>query len=201
MKKILLIILCFMSVQCAVVAKTIKLVGTAENDFSTQNPSSEFSLKTEKAINTPSGILEQGSVITGYVIKVIPPKRGKRDAYLYFKLKSISIPNEDRIITIDNEKAIGKITMYKSKDLKDLNYAQVSYTAGKTVANLFVKHISYPIDFVKGVFSADEGENKIQSGMQQTYEGSFFSYFSEGNEFNLKKDDKLTLTLQLTDSE
>lgn len=189
MKKFLFVIvfiLLFMGSN--VYAETVRVKALAP--FSTQNPSAIFTAEVVETEVFKSGfILYSGSVISGKVVYVAPPKRGKRDAY--FEFLPTSFTYEGVTKTAKKPMAIAKVVAYSPIDTKKL-----AGKAVKTAASLFVKGASLGISFVQGVAQADEGENKIISGVEKTYKDSPLSYIEVGDELNIDVGDELVLIVK-----
>lgn len=169
-------------------AETAKIVVKSLNDFSSQNPSTHIAVQVEDNYKMPNGeILPKGIIFNGEVIDIIQPKRGKRDGYIYYKLTEYKY-NNSGFIKIKNENLIAKVKEYSELDLKE-----TAISAGTSVAGLFVEHISYPINFARGVISPYEDTSRLKSGLKKTYEKSMFSYISKGDCMEFKNGDKIIL--------
>jgi len=192
MKKLLYLfvfILIFGSIS-EVDAKTIKMVGQSMQDFSTKNPTKNISVKIIGDYALANGkYVPNGLVINGEVIKIREPKRGKLPAIAYFQLKNYTINGKN--YTVKNPNAVGKITAYKSLDIKDKGI-----DLGVSAAGLLVENISYPINFMRGVATAEEGENRLKAGAELTYEKSMFSYLSKGKHIEVPAGEKLLVTFE-----
>ena len=198
MKKIfyLLVLFLIIGVISDAEAKTIKMVAETQKQFSTKNLTENVSLKIvgDYELSTTQHI-PAGLIIKGNVVKIVEPKRGKMGAVAYFKLNSYTMPS-GATYTVNNPNAVGKITAYKPLDIKSK-----SVDLGVSAAGLLVDHISYPINFVRGVATAAEGENKLKAGAELTYEKSMFSYFSKGKHIEVPAGEKLIVTFQYEDKD
>ena len=176
-------------------AATMKVVAETQENFSTANPSKNLSLLIDGDYDLPNGeYLPHETLISGTVVQVIAPKRGKRDAYAYMKIDGYKLANSSVFHKIDNPNAIVKISKYKPLDIK-----MKSVDLGVTAAGFFVKNISYPINFVRGtVEGIQDGENPLVSGAKMTYEKSFFSYASKGSELEVPAGSKVIITITYT---
>ena len=149
-------------------AETAKIVVKSLNDFSSQNPSTHIAVQVEDNYKMPNGeILPKGIIFNGEVIDIVQPKRGKRDGYIYYKLTEYKY-NNSGFIKIKNENLIAKVKEYS-------------------------EHISYPINFARGVISPYEDTSRLKSGLKKTYEKSMFSYISKGDCMEFKNGDKIIL--------
>lgn len=189
MKKFLVIIaFILLSPGSSVQAETVRV--RALEKFSTERPSDTFRAEViETEIFENGFILHQGSVISGKVVYVAPPKRGKRDAY--FEFLPTSLTYEGITKTAKKPMAIAKVAAYSPVDTKKLVGKAV-----KTAANLFVKGVSLGISFAQGVAQADDGENRFVSGVEKTYKDSPLSYIEVGDELNIDVGDELVLIIQ-----
>lgn len=193
MKKLLIIILSIFSIMCITnlsEAKTIKMIGTTLNDFSTINKTENLKVELLGTKETPDGkYIPAGTILSGEMVKFVKAKRGKRDAYAFMKINSYKIPHENEYRHVNNANAIVKISKYEELDLLDKGL-----DIGASAAGLFIENITYPINFVRGVIEADDDENKLKAGVQKTYEKSFFSFVSKGKELHVPTGYKLTVT-------
>lgn len=189
MKKFLFVIvfiLLFMGTN--VQAETVRV--RALEKFSTTNPSDTFTAEVVETEVFKNGfVLYSGSLISGKVVYVAPPKRGKRDAYFEFLPTSFTYKGVTK--TTKRPMAIARVVAYSPIDTKKL-----AGKAVKTAASLFVKGASLGISFVQGVAQADEGENRIVSGVERTYKDSPLSYVEVGDELNIDLGDELVLIVK-----
>lgn len=194
MKKglILFLLMIFPFLTQAVEAKTIKMIAITQNDFSTNSSIKDIALKISGnyEINSSKHIPD-GLLLDGTIVKIREPKRGKLGAVAYFQLKSYTIPSSGKTVQVKNPNAIGKITEYKPLDIKSK-----SVDLGVSAAGLLVDNISYPINFVRGVATAEEGENRLKAGAELTYEKSMLSYFSKGKHINVPAGGQVIFTLE-----
>lgn len=157
-----------------------KLVVEALEEYNSQYPPKEYSVKiVEDTTLGNSIILKKGSIIKGKIIENIEPKRLKRDAYFVFLGESILEPG--KCTTKDIFPGI-QAKMHPYNLTVKPSGGEIVYDVGKTTAGFFVKGINYGLDFGKGVINPKKGEGRIKSGMENAYEGSFFSYCSEGQD-------------------
>lgn len=163
-------------------AQSIKV--SAIDDFSSEQSSSVFKVKTIEYNQIQGMFFEPGTIISGMVLKVHEPARGKRDGYFEF------IPTNIGDTKINSPKTIGKITYYKPVDPPKaaLNIA------GK-IANIFLKGLITGAEFAQGAIEAPNGQ-RIKSGAKKAYNDSFLSYIEVGQELNIKPGDILILKLK-----
>lgn len=180
---IVLIICLFAS---SVQAKTIKVV--ALKDFSTANPSPTFQVKTvEEEIFKNGAILEEGTIISGILLKVEKPKRGKRNAYFDFIPTSISYKGQEKKI---EGKIVAKVVAYRPIDPE-----KTAIYVARKATNLIFKGASMGIAFVQGAVAAEDGE-RVKTGFISAYKDSPLAYFEIGSELNIKIGDTLVLELK-----
>ena len=191
---LILVLLFFTTLQSY--AKPIKMIAQTQNDFSSDRINENVTLKIDGDYEFIDGTyVLNGTVLKGKIVSVVEPKRGKRDGYAYMQLTSYESPKKEKV-EIDNPNAVVKLSKYKPLDIKEK-----SIDLGASAAGLVVKNISYPINFVRGAVTAEEGENRIVSGAKMTYEKSFFSYASKGQVLNVPAGEKLTVTFKFDNSD
>ena len=182
----------------ALCVKAETITGIALTDFSTANPKSTFTVKTNEGFSVNNlYYYKPGTIFHGRVIKVVNGQIGKRKGYFVFQpthtLKYEEWANVERDMYI-------KVSFYKPFDKKQAakNLANIGLTtaAGKI---LHVPVLSQGISFVKGVKNAENGE-RIVSGVKQVYEDSPLSYVEKGDEFKVTEGQEVKLTIGM-DSE
>lgn len=172
-------------------AKTLKVTGKTLNDFSTIEKTENLKIEILGTHQTPNNnYIPAGTIISGKVTKFIEPKRIKRDAYAYLKIDSYKLAHENDYKSVKNPDAVVKISKYKKLDVKEK-----SLDIGASAAGLLIENITYPINFVRGVVSAEKGENRLKAGAEMTYEKSVLSYASKGKELVVPTGSLLTVTL------
>lgn len=184
------VLLAFFIFSCSgVQAKSIKVV--ALEPFSTVRPSETFAIQTLQDEYLPDDIfLPEDAMITGQIIHVEAPKRGKRNGYIKFVPQKIIY--EDRTIDIKDAKLTAIITYYRPIDPKDL-----AFTVARKTANFMFKGVISAAEFVIGVVENEDG-NRIKSGVMNVYRDSFFVYIEVGDELNVKKGDTLIFKIKKT---
>ena len=86
--------------------------------------------------------------------------------------------------------------MYKKflfSKYEKLDVTDKAINTGKSVANHFVKNITYPVQFVKGVAQNKSGD-RLKSGWDEAYDASPLSYAEKGKPLELQSGDLATLT-------
>lgn len=168
-----------------------KIIVQFEQGFSTDNPPSDFVVITNDDYNiTNSRTLEKGTKIYVHLRKVSKEKIGKQSASAEAVISKVWIPSTNKTINVAkiNPNAIVKFSKYEKLDIAD-----IAVDTGITVTNFFVKNITYPAHFAKGVIKNETG-NRLESGVKETYDSSVVSYLSKGEAFIVKSGDLATLT-------
>lgn len=166
-----------------------KMTVQFEQDFSTNNPPKEFSVIINDNYEFPNvRPIEKGTQVFLEVTKVSQAKRAKMDASFQARIVRAYIPSTDETIIVNNPKAIVKFSKYEKLDVTDK-----AVNTGISVANHFVKNITYPAQFVKGAVQNKEG-NMLKSGLNAAYEASPLSYIEKGEALELQSGDLATLT-------
>ncbi len=168
-------------------AENVKVV--ALSHFSTSDPKPVFHVEVIEPFYLPNGeSLPYGTVISGLVTRVEPPKRGKRNAYFEF------VPT---VIKYNGVKKEFKKPYYGAKVVaySPIDPINLLDTTTKKVANVAFKGVGFGISFVQGVATAQDGE-RIKSGVIKTYQDSPLSYFEVGRELDIDKGDILILKIK-----
>lgn len=170
-------------------AKTV--IAEVINEINTQNPPEEFCVKVTKKCKWYDGYsLEEGCIIKGEITEIVPPKIGKRDAFLKFTPKSFSIPSKDGKIT---ELELSQII--KVKPYKPMTKIEIAGKVVTTAAGTVVDGLGYGINFVQGAVQAKEGEHRVKAGINNAYEASPLSYGRKGYHRVFKEGDLVKLSL------
>ncbi len=173
---------------------TLKLTAEAVNHFNLGTYPTTFAAKITEDYFLDSGLkIEKDCIIEGQITKIVEPKRGNRDGYFYFTPTNYTVPSENnKIVTV--KRYIGleiKVKPYEPLDKKEL-----VLDAGAGVASHFVKGISYPINFVRGVVEPTEGKGRLASGAEKVYEKSPLVYVEKGDNMELEPGDTIQLILK-----
>lgn len=186
MKKIYLLISIFLLLTPKVDAKTIKVM--AVEQFSTQNPLSTYKVQAIEAQEMKGGLfLERGTIISGSVMKIYAPQRGKRDSY--FEFHPTSITYEGKTINIGESKILAKVVGYKP-----ISPEKLAGSVAIKAANFILLGSSQAISFTLGALHAQNGE-RIKSGLDRMYKDSFVSFIEIGEELNIDVGDILLLKI------
>lgn len=194
MKKVLLILI-ILFFASGVQAKNLRVLSL--KSFSTAQPSPTFEVQTiHKECLTQGIILEPGTIISGSVLRVEPPKVGKRNGYFEF------IPTEftynGQCERLDHANVIARVLGYNPVKPSDLALNVTKNAASfffKSVNGFIKGAITSAIDFADGAIQAQDGQ-RLQSGMTKAYNDSLFSYIKPGEELIISTGDILTLKIK-----
>lgn len=182
MKKLLLSIAVVLFAASAVYAEDMKVM--ALNDFSTDKPS-EIRVRVLQTMQLDDGIIiNEGSVVTGMMIDVVPAKRLKRDATFSFMPTSFITP--EKIQYTINKKYVGKFS-----PTIEIDKAQLAKSAALSVGDFFVKGISTGFYAVQGAIKDEKG-NRLVSSVHNVYENSLLSYVEKGGATCIKAESMFT---------
>ena len=170
----------------SVQARIIKV--EALEDFSTQNPATVFSVRLINNEKLRNENIDAGTIISGQVIKIEGPKRGKRNGYLEFIPMSWVNNGKDEKIEINY--GVARVIGYKPIDPKEATF----YVARK-VANFFLRGAISCVEFAQGAICAPKGE-KMKTGFTKVYEDSFLTFIEVGEELNVHTGDILVFKLK-----
>lgn len=186
MKKILLIVFIMFFLTLNVEAKTLKVISL--KSFSTEFPATTFEVQTIQKENIRDVILEQGTIISGIVLKVEPPKIGKRNSC--FEFIPIEITYRGITKKIKHPTGIAKVLGYNPTTPKER-----TFSIARKAANLFLRGAISVIEFTHGAVKAQNG-HRIKSGVMEAYDDSFLSYIERGKELHINKGDILILKIK-----
>lgn len=167
-------------------AQTIKV--SAVDNFSSANPAPIFRIKMVEDEEVQGMLFKSGTIISGIVLRVYEPARGKRDGYFEFIPTEITYNTES--IKINIPKTIARIMYYKPIDAPE-----TACNIARKIANFFLKGAISAIEFADGAIMAENGQ-RIKSGANKVYNDSFFSYIEPGKELNINKGDIINLKLK-----
>lgn len=171
----------------SVQAKTFKVV--ALESFSTEYPQSTFNVQvTQQELFGRDLVIEEGTIISGRVIKIAKPKRGKRNAYFVFIPTALTY--KGRTETLDKLKLSAKVVGYRP-----VNPEKVVIYAAKKAADLAFKGASLGLSFAEGATQAKDGE-RIKSGIIKAYKDSPLSFIETGSELDIDQGDIIILKLK-----
>jgi len=163
-------------------AKTVKV--TALNEFSSINPPQNFNVILDEPLQTSqTSIIPEKSILSGYIYKVIPPKRLKQDANFVFIPTKYITPQKQSIVATHTTK-INKTELVVSSALV--------FTVGLIPALIATT----------GFFAAegalkDKTGNKVEASVNSAYEKSYLSFGKKGNELLIKKNQDFLLNIAI----
>jgi len=166
------------------------------SNFSTLNPSKTMKVVAHEKVEFENGIIfENGTIITGNIIDVKQPTRGKRNAS--FKFLATSYTYNGKTTKILDDEFIGK---YIEK--KEIDKGNAAISAASTAGGLIlgVPGFSQGISMVKGMVKNTE-ENRLKSGIKQVYKDSPLSYVEEGKDVVIKTGDIFYLKFKTNETE
>ena len=182
MKKIFFVLAIALCTASSVFAEDMKVM--ALKDFSTDKPS-EIKVQVLQTMKLDEGVvIEQGSVVTGFMIDVIPAKRLKRDATFSFMHTGYVTPKREQYSI--NRKYVGKFS-----PKIEIDKTELAKTAALSVGDFFVKGLSTGFYAVQGAIK-NEKENRFVSSVQNVYENSLLSYIEKGGATCIKAQSMFT---------
>lgn len=180
MKRFLLVLIILL-LATSVQAKTFKVASL--QTFSTQFPSAEFNVVTLEEIKFKGGaVIQPNTIISGKVIKIEKPRRGKRNAYFVF------IPKYLRHNGIDSE--VEGIYPVKIIGYRAIDPEKVAIYAAEKSTNFIFMGASVGVSFVKGAMQSEDGD-RVKSGLVQIYKDTPLSFIETGSELNIQVGDAL----------
>lgn len=198
MKKILLIlVLMFFQITACHAAVQMKVVALEE--FKTDAPSETIKVKVLQDTVLGSYDIGVNSVLECQVLRIVDPKRLKRNASFYVKPLSYTV---DGTVCEIEEEYYGKYSAFvlSKEEIKEIPAGKVIKKAAMTVGDYFVKGLSTCVAFVQG-FAKNEKDNRLKSGVVNAYEESPLSYISEGQQLDIKVGDDFYLVFKTKEDE
>lgn len=185
MKKLILLCALLLHISSCFAADYLKV--TAMEDFSTENPKETFDARVREDAVIGRYNIGVNSVVHCQVLKVIDPRRGKRNALFFVKPLTYT---QDGVVNNIEEEMYGKYTtvVLSKEELKQLPYLKMAKNGALMVGNFFVKGLSICVSFVEG-FAKNEKDNRLKSGITNAYEESPISYVEKGDELDIKVGD------------
>lgn len=187
MKKLLLFfIFILFSLATKVQAQTIKV--SALDSFSSEHPTSVFRVKTIENTTIQGNFFKSDTIISGIVLRVHEPTRGKRDGYFEFVPTSIYYKGKDTKICMP--KTVAEIMYYKPIDPP-----KAALDVSLKVVNILLKGLVSAVEFTQGAMQAQDG-HRIKTGAVKVYKDSFLSYIEVGKELNVRPGDIIVFKLK-----
>ena len=167
----------------------------AMEEFTTANPAENMCLTVASDYNLGKYYLKSGDVLTCDVVKVVKPKRGKRDAKFYVKPTAITSGECTKAVEKNYKGKYCKYALTKEA-LKEAPKGKMVEKAAVSVGNHFVKGCLAPaVSIAEGMIKNEEG-NRLKSGIAQLYDDSPVSYISKGKNIELQQGDTFYLSFK-----
>lgn len=197
-KKFVLLIICFL-IQISAAHAAVQMKVIAINEFRTDKPSDSLDVRVVNETLLGKYTLGVNSVLHCKVLKVIDPRRGKRNASFY--VQPIYYIENDKTVNIEDE-IYGKYSKFvlSKEELKNFPTFKFMKSAALTVGNYFIKGISIAYSFGEGVVK-NEQDNRLKSGVVNAYEESPLSYIGEGEQLDIKVGDDFYLVFKMKDDD
>lgn len=198
MKKIFLILLClFVQTLASQAATQVKV--TSMQSFSTDKPTENLRVKVREDVLLGNYELKESSELNCEIIKIVDPKRGKRNAKFF--VKPFSYEYNGFSTTIEEE-MYGKYSkkVLSKEELKKIPPTKIIGKAALTVGNHFVHGLSAGVSFAKGVIT-NEDNNRLKSGVKKAYKESPLSYIEEGEQISIQVGDEFYLIFKIEEDD
>lgn len=186
LKRILTALVCLF-IQMSSVYAASQLHVAALQEFKTDNPSKTFNVKVLEQSDLGKYTVEANSTLHCQILKIVDPKRGKRNASFF--VKPVSYTYEGKTVKIEEE-MYGKYSKFvlSKEELKKIPPFKVMKSAAMMVGNYFFKGFSVACSFTEGVVK-NQDDNRLKSGVVNAYEESPLSYIEEGEQLDIKTGD------------
>ena len=197
-KKFVLLVICFL-IQISAAHAAVQMKVIAINEFRTDKPSDSLDVRVVNETLLGKYTLGVNSILHCKVLKVIDPRRGKRNASFY--VQPIYYIENDKTVNIEDE-IYGKYSKFvlSKEELKNFPTFKFMKSAALTVGNYFIKGISIAYSFGEGVVK-NEQDNRLKSGVVNAYEESPLSYIGEGEQLDIKVGDDFYLVFKMKDDD
>ncbi len=197
MKKYIIALMLLLQVTACHAATQIKVVALEE--FRTDKPTETLKVRVLQDAVLGNYDIGVNSILECQVLKIVDPKRLKRNASFYVKPLSYTV--NDTTCKIE-EDFYGKYSTFvlSKEEIKEIPPGKVIKKAAMTVGDYFVKGLSTCVAFVQG-FVKNEKDNRLKSGVVNAYEESPLSYISEGQQLDIKVGDDFYLVFKTKEDE
>ena len=197
MKKYIIALMLLLQVTACHAATQIKVVALEE--FRTDKPTETLKVRVLQDAVLGNYDIGVNSILECQVLKIVDPKRLKRNASFYVKPLSYTV--NDTTCKIE-EDFYGKYSTFvlSKEEIKEIPPGKVIKKAAMTVGDYFVKGLSTCVAFVQG-FAKNEKDNRFKSGVVNAYEESPLSYISEGQQLDIKVGDDFYLVFKTKEDE
>lgn len=197
-KKFCLILACLLFQMTAAFA-AVQMKVVAINEFRTDKPSDSLEVRVMKDTELGRYTIAQDSALHCKVMKIIDPKRGKRNATFF--VQPLYYIEGDKTIKIEDE-IYGKYSKHvlSKEELKNIPTYKVMKTAALAVGSYFIKGLSIAYSFGEGIVK-NEQDNRLKSGVVNAYESSPLSIISEGEQLDIKVGDDFYLVFKMSEDD
>ena len=168
-------------------AKTVKV--SALNEFNSLNPPYNFSVQLEEPLQiSDTSDIPEKSILSGYIYKVIPPKRLKQDANFVF------IPTKYTNTLKQSFNINNMVATHATK----INKAELVVSSTLVFAVGLIPALIATTGFfaVEGAIK-DKSGNKVEASVNSAYEKSYLSLGKKGNDLFIKKNQKFLLNIAI----
>lgn len=189
MLKRFLLISILLQTSCVFAAVQLKV--TAIDEFKTDSPSDFMDVIVAKESILGDYTIKENSILHCDVIKIVEPKRGKRNATFF--VKPDYYISDDKVVKFEEE-LYGKYskTVLSKEELKNIKPFNIVKKAGLIAGNFFIKGFSIAYSFAEGVVK-NENDNHLKSGVVNAYESTPISYIEVGEQLDIQKGDSFYL--------
>lgn len=167
----------------------------AIESFSSAKPKDIFKVELVEDYSINDFPFIKGDIFRCKLNKIIPPKRAKRSARIYFDLLSYE---DNKGIHNFEERYIAKYSKNKFSisEIKKVNKKDAIEKVGGFAGDHFiVPGFSYGVSFADG-FSENKEHNRLKSGFKKMYKNSFLSYVELGKNIEIKAKDEFYLVIK-----
>lgn len=170
-------------------------IGIAVFPFSTENPTTTFTVKMNEPLVINNMIsVKEGEYLYGNVTKVVDGQRGKRMGYFVFNPTYLA-DGKGKVKPLTDKTLKVKVSFYKPFDPKSAAKS-LAENGAETAAGIIlnIPMLSQGVSFIKGVTNPDEdSSNRITSGFKKVYKDSPLSYVEKGEPLILQKGQEVKL--------
>ena len=197
-KKTMLLFACLLLTMTGASA-AVQMKVIAINEFRTDKPSDNLDVRVVEQTELGEHTIGGNSILHCKVMKVIDPKRGKRNATFF--VQPLYYIEGDKTVKIDDE-IYGKYSKHvlSKEELKKIPPFKVMKSAALAVGNYFIKGLSIAYSFGEGVVKNDN-DGRLKSGVVNAYESSPLAYISEGEQLDIKAGDDFYLVFKMKDDD
>ncbi len=198
MSKRITLILMFLLLQTTAFA-AVQMKVAAISEFRTDEPTDSIDVSVLKETELGKYIISINSTLHCRVMKIVDPKRGKRNATFF--VQPMYYIEKDKIINIEEE-IYGRYSKHilSKEELKKIPSYKVMKIAALAVGNYFITGFSTAYSFGEGVVK-NEQDNRLKSGVVNAYESSPLSLISKGEQLDIRTGDDFYLIFKTVDDD